>query len=180
MLSGLVLATIMLLIALGGGYRQLVARRRIREQPYMPEEDRRYLRRQTSRRLLMSGLLLVESMLIYTYYLSGMDARMDAIPERAKGADQPAPDDPRGQSDRQFALLAASFWIGVILLLGLWVLMAIFDVLASRTYWMARYKELKADHETKLQRDLAVYRQQKLNQRVKGLKKPNDDEAADA
>jgi hypothetical protein len=44
---------------------------------------------------------------------------------------------------------------------------------------MARYKELKADHETKLQRDLAVFRQQKLNERVPGLKPPAAEEAED-
>ena len=48
------------------------------------------------------------------------------------------------------------------------------DFWATRMYWMARYREIKADHETKLQRDLAVFRQQKLNDR-EGLKKPDDD-----
>jgi hypothetical protein len=43
---------------------------------------------------------------------------------------------------------------------------------------MARYKELKADHATKLQRDLAVFRQQKLNGRVPGLKPPGPDDTA--
>jgi hypothetical protein len=39
---------------------------------------------------------------------------------------------------------------------------------------MARYREMKADHDAKLQRDLAVYRQQQLNNRAKGLKNKDD------
>ena len=61
----------------------------------------------------------------------------------------------------------------MILLLGVVVCIALVDFMATRKYWMARYKEIKADHETKLQRDLAVFRQQKLNDRAKGLKKPD-------
>jgi len=53
------------------------------------------------------------------------------------------------------------------------VCLAVFDFWATRKYWMARYKELKTDHELKLQRDLAVYRQQKLNARAPGLKPPS-------
>jgi hypothetical protein len=49
------------------------------------------------------------------------------------------------------------------------------DFVATRKYWMARYREIKAEHEAKLQRDLAVFRQQKLNDRAKGLKKPDED-----
>ena len=68
------------------------------------------------------------------------------------------------------------YWIAVILLLGVVVTVAVIDFIATRKYWMARYKEIKADHEAKLQRDLAVFRQQKLNDRAKGLRKPNDDD----
>jgi hypothetical protein len=49
------------------------------------------------------------------------------------------------------------------------------DFWATRVYWMARYREMKADHETKLRRDLAVYRQQQLNNRAKGLNDHKDD-----
>ena len=44
--------------------------------------------------------------------------------------------------------------------------------LRSMPRWKA--SDLKAEHEAKLQRDLAVYRQQKLNDRMKGPRKPGD------
>jgi hypothetical protein len=171
------LATIPLLIGLVAGFRQFAALKRVRAQPYMAEEDRTYFRRQAKRRLLMSGFLLVMGTQIYVYYLSGMDARLDDIPERNRTIGQPASDDPQARSDKEFTQLAVIYWIVIILILGFVVFMTVLDVWATRQYWMARYKELKADHEIKLQRDLAVYRQQKLNDRVKGLKKPEDDAA---
>ncbi len=117
------------------------------------------------------------------YYLSGMDARMDAIGDRRKAAERPGgkgkePDD---ASDKQFTRFVGFYWIGVLGLVFVAVCLAVGDFWATRQYWMARYKELKTDHETKLQRDLAVYRQQKLNARVPGLKPPGstDDTATD-
>jgi hypothetical protein len=141
----------------------------------MADEDRLYFRRQGNRRLVISGFLLIVGGMIFSYYLSGMDARMDAIPERKKVAEPPPPNDQQAQDDKEFTRFVAIYWIVVIVILGVVVGLSMVDVWATRKYWMVRYKELKADHETKLHRDLAVYRQQKLNERVKGLKKPDSD-----
>jgi hypothetical protein len=178
-LAGLILATIPVLLGIGAGYRQFATLRRVRSEPYMPDGDRHYFQRQGKRRLAISGLLVLVGVMIYVYYLSGMDARVDAIPERNKVAEAP-PDDAPAQDDRQFTLLVVIYWIVIILIMGVWVWLVLVDLWATRRYWMARYKEIKADHETKLHRDLAIYRQQKLNERVKGLKKADDDTSEDA
>jgi hypothetical protein len=140
----------------------------------MASDDRLYFRRQAIRRLVISAHLLIIGSMIFVYYLSGMDARMDAIPERNHEGGPPPADDPQAQDDKHFTRLVAYYWIAIILILGLVVAMAVLDVWATRKYWMVRYREIKAEHEAKLHRDLAVYRQQKLNERVKGLKKPDD------
>jgi hypothetical protein len=120
--------------------------------------------------MVTSGLLVVIGGMIGGYYLSGMDARMDAIPERkAQPGGEPGP---QAESDKQFTRLVGFYWIGIMGLVFVAVCFAVFDFWATRRYWMVRYKELKADHEAKLQRDLAVFRQQKLNERVPGLKPP--------
>jgi hypothetical protein len=170
----LILAAILLLLGVGAGLRQVRTLKGLRTEPYVATEDRRYFGGQAVRRLVISGLLLIVGGMISIYYLSGMDARMDAIPERNKAGGQPAPDDPQAASDKEFTKLVGVYWIVVILLLGAVVAVALMDFWATRKYWMVRYKEIKEDHETKLQRDLAVYRQQKLNDRVKGLKPPDD------
>lgn len=175
MTIGLLLAASLVLV---GGFTALRQRRALRAlaaEPFVADADRRYLRGQAVRRGLTSGLLVAIGALIAFYYLSGMDARMDAIPERNRDGDaEPLPD-----ADKAFARRVGFYWIGVLGLVFVAVCLAVRDFWATRTYWMARYRELKADHDTKLQRDLAVYRQQKLNARVPGLKPPPDDAATD-
>lgn len=169
MALGLIIAGLLVVLGTGAGSRQLRTMRRVQAEPFMPDVDRRYFRGQGRRRLVASGLLVTIGVLIAFYYLSGMDARMDELGQkRDEGR-------PLSDTDREFMRLVLVYWIGVILLLGAVLSVAVFDVWATRVYWLARYREIKADHNTKLQRDLAVYRQQKLNDRVKGLKKPTDD-----
>lgn len=179
MFIGLLLAVVLVTFGVGAGARQFRTWGRIREEPYLPDADRRYFRAQVRRRLVASGLLLVIGGMIAGYYLSGMDARMDAIPERNRADGAQAPDAPQAEADKQFTRFVGVYWIVVIVLLGLVVGVAMIDFWATRRYWMARYKEMKDDYDTKLQRDLAVYRQQKLNDRIKGLNKPTDDTPPD-
>ncbi|MBA4063307.1 MAG: hypothetical protein C0501_06265 [Isosphaera sp.] len=162
-----------LLVVLGGwaGARQVRALRRVGAEPHLPDVDRRYLRGQGRRRLFAAGLLAAVGAMIGYYYLSGMDARMDAI--GAKGRENVTDD------DKDFYRRVGVYWIAVILLVVLVVLVAILDFWATRVYGMALYREIQADHDAKLQRDLAVYRRQKLDNRAKGLRKPDDDDPAD-
>jgi uncharacterized protein YneF (UPF0154 family) len=175
---GLILAAGLVLVGVFTAVRQRRALEALKDEPFLPDEDRAYRRGQAKRRLATSGLLVVIGGMIGGYYLSGMDARMDAIPERNRvGAPPEGEPDPQAEADKQFTKFVGFYWIGVMLLVFAAVCLAVVDFWATRKYWMARYKELKADHEAKLQRDLAVFRQQKLNQRVPGLKPPTDDTA---
>ena len=173
MTVGLILAAALVLVGALTALRQRRALRALAAEPFVADVDRRYRRGQAVRRMGTSGLLVVIGGMIAGYYLSGMDARMDAIPERNRDGGPDARADP----DKQFAKLVGFYWIGVMGLVFVAVCLAVFDFWATRTYWMARYRELKADHDTKLQRDLAVFRQQKLNARVPGLKPPADGDA---
>ena len=182
MTVGLIVATGVILVGVLAALRQKRALSAIADEQFLADEDRRYRRGQARRRLATSGLLVVIGGMIGGYYLSGMDARMDAIAAGNKiAAPQEGEPDPQAEADKRFTKLVGFYWIGVMGLVFVAVCLAVFDFWATRKYWMARYKELKADHDTKLQRDLAVYRQQKLNERVPGLKPPavGDDTATD-
>ena len=168
MIVGYLVAAFLILLGLGAGARQLVTLARVRIQPYMAEEDRNYYRGQARRRMLASGLLVVIGAMIAYWFVSGMDAQMDEI-----GAKQQ--EGPPAEEDKEFTRQSGMYWIAVILLLGVVVTVAVIDFISTRKYWMARYKEIKADHESKLQRDLAVFRQQKLNDRARGLRKSDDE-----
>ena len=173
MTVGLILAAALVLVGALTALRQRRALRALADEPFVADADRRYRRGQAVRRMATSALLVVIGGMIAGYYLSGMDARMDAIPERNRDGGP----DPRADPDKQFAKLVGFYWIGIMGLVFAAVCLAVFDFWATRTYWMARYRELKADHDTKLQRDLAVFRQPKLNARVPGLKPPADGDA---
>lgn len=169
MTAGLIIAAALIALSVGTGARLVRTLRRLRDEPYTPEVDRRYYRGQVRRRGLAALLLLVIGVMIAVYYLSGMDAGMDAL--GAKRETGQTLDD----TDKDFARQVALYWIAIIVLVGAVLVGAVVDFWATRVYWMARYREIKTDHDTKLRRDLAVYRQQKLNDRAKGLKPPTDD-----
>jgi len=171
---GLILATALVLAGAFAALRQRRALRALADEPFVPPEDLAFRRKMARRRTVTSGVLALIGALIAAYYLSGMDARMDAIAERPKGADG-APVPPT-EEEKEFAKTVGFYWIGVMALVFVVMCAAVVDFYATRKYWMARYREAKADHDTKLQRDLAVFRQQKLNKRVPGLPPPAADD----
>ena len=176
---GLVLAFLLMALGVGTAYRQMTTRRRLREERFLPSDERSYLRGQVRRRIVVGVALLAIGGLIAGYYLSGMDARMDEIKDRRKNllpADDGGRPDEVDPADKQFAKFVISYWIGILCLVFVIACAAILDFWATRKYWMAQYRIIKEDHEAKLRRDLAVYRQAKDNDRMGGLGKKPDDE----
>ncbi len=163
MILGVSLATLLILLGVGAGVRQVQLLRRIRRESLLPPEDRQHFRRQALRRLTIGGLLAIIGLMIGTYYLGGMDDRLVAIPQRhqAEAAAGGAVDPAQQQADKAFTRWVGYYWIAIILMLGLVVGLAMADALAIRRYWMARYRELQADHQARLHRDLIVYRQRR-------------------
>lgn len=114
-----------------------------------------------------------------------MDERLVAIPERHRqAAQEERPADAKeaaADDDRRFTRLVGYYWIAIILLLGAVVILAFMDVIATRRYWMARYRELQADHQSRLRRDLVVFRQRRSRfQRLRsqGSDPPPPDDAS--
>ncbi len=178
MVVGLTLAAGLLLVGLGSCGRQVVALRRLAERKHVPSDERGYLRGQARRRLATSALLAVVGGLIGGAYVSGMEERTDEIAARRQAANGEPPADPPDPADRQFAQFYAAYWMGVIGLLGATMMLAVYDVWATRRYWYGQYRRIRADHQTLLERDLAVYRQQKAGDRFgrtrRGETNPDD------
>lgn len=185
---GLLMALAVAAFGLGLAARQRRTVARLRADRFLPPVDRAYFLGQVRRRLATAAVLVGVGGMIAGYYASGMDAGMDAIAERsqaarekeakdAAAAGRPPADPEIPEADRRFAKLVGWYWIGVLGLVFVLGCLAVLEFWAARVYWMARYREMKADHEAKLQRDLAVYRQQKLNDRMKGKRKADDGNA---
>ena len=184
---GLLLASVLLALGVGSGLRQRRTLRRLRVEKYLPSDERTYLRRQAWRRSLTAVVLVAIGGMIAGAYLSGMEARANGIADRRKRADaqpDPAADPgrpadaidrpPPSDDDKQFVKVYGTYWIAILVLLFGAVCLAVFDFWATRWYFMAQYRRIKADHESKLRRDLAVHRHTKDNDRMGGRGTPAD------
>jgi hypothetical protein len=172
---GLILAFALFVFGVGTALRQRRTLARLREERFLPSDELAYLRGQVRRRLVTSAIVTFIGLMIGWTYLSGTEARATEIAERAK--DTPEERREPSDEDKQFVRQYGYFWMAVLLLVFLAVMCAVFDFWATRRYWMAQYRIIKEDHEAKLRRDLAVYRQAKDNDRMSGLgnSEPADD-----
>jgi hypothetical protein len=175
---GLALAAALVLFGLGTALRQRRTIARLRAEKYLPSDDRAYLRGQVRRRVATGAVLVMIGGLIAGHYLAGLDRRIDEVATGRERQAEPVPEDV-DRADKDFTRFVAGYWTGVLGLVFVAGCLAVFDFWATRRYWMAQYKLLKADHEAKLQRDLAVYRQAKDNDRMNRLRGPRPPGAAD-
>lgn len=150
------------------GAVQVVGLRKLASRTLVPSDERIYLRNRYRRRLLTAGILVVIGVLIGSAYLSGMEARADAIGNGRAEVDADGERPPIPQNDKQFVRFWGAYWIMVIVLVFVLVALAIIDAWSSRRYWMSQYRQLKDEHNTRLRRDLEVLRQHKQTARNGG------------
>ena len=155
--------SIIALVALRFQFRNLA---RLRRQAFA-SDDRAYLRSQCRRRILTSGLLLVLAGLLAGAYLSGGQQRFEAIGELSQ---QDPPREPTDE-DRQFVKTWSIYWIVTLGVLFLVALTATLDYVAVALYGRAQLRRIRTEQRELLDRDLAMYRQAKLNERMNRRKK---------
>ena len=168
--AALTLAGTLTLLGAGTAVVQVRGLRRLAARARVPSDERAFYRGRYRRRLVVAAVLLAAGGMIGGAYLSGMEARAAAIGEGRRRAEadpdalpnvsRPVPD-----QDRQFVRLWGLYWIAVVGLVFALVGLALNDAWASRRYWYAQYRRLREEHQTKLRRDLAVYKSQKSDRR---------------
>ena len=151
MFKGLAFAAVLVAFGVGTAYRQVRNRKVLAARTHVPSYELAYLRGQITRRLCVAAVLVLIGGMIGGSFVSGMEAQADD-----------AEVDP---------LLYALFWIAVLLLVFVVTCLAIFDFWATRRYWMGIYRQLKNDHNTLLQRDLALYRRQRMEERESRIRR---------
>ncbi len=176
MVVGLILAAGLVVLGVGTAARQRRTARRLRDDRFLPSDERAYLRGQVRRRLAISAVVVLLGGVIGAVYLSGLQARATDIAERrdraaaeVEAGRPPDPPPPPSEDDVRLFKVWTACWIGILGLLLVTGCLAVFDLWATRKYWMAQYRILKSEHEAKLRRDLAVYRQTKDNARMSRL-----------
>jgi hypothetical protein len=161
-------ATLLLMAALVGGFALVSLRyqyrtwRRLRTES-LASDDRRYLRGVCQRRTLNAVLLLaLAGMLAGSYFTGGLDElrRIGHLNQQ----DPPAEPTPE---DKEMVRSQAIYWIVVLVLLFVVIMVAIADYTATSLYGRQQLRRIQHEQRDLLERDLAVYRQQKLNDRIR-------------
>jgi hypothetical protein len=138
--------------------------RRLRTES-LASDDRRYLRGVARRRTVNAVLLLMLAGMLAGAYLSGGQQELNRI----AGLQQQDPPGERTPEDDRFVKSWAVYWIVFLVLLFFVIVIAGADYTATSLYARQQFKRIRNEQRTLLERDLAVYRQQKLNDRARRL-----------
>lgn len=170
MILALFFAAVVLLIAVLSIRKQLDNLKRLKRDTHVPSDDRRYLTNQAYRRIVTGVLLLGLAGMLSGAYFSGMERRAEKLGDEKRGVDEEGHKPRMAQEDKDFVRFYAIWWIGILILIFFVVSLAIVDIWATRRYAWAQLKRISSEHQAVLERDLAMYRQQKMNERMRGAK----------
>jgi hypothetical protein len=137
---------VVLLLAMGGYYfwRQVRILRKLRFSTDTLE-DKRFVRTQAIRRLVCSGLILLFAVLLpASYLLEGILPNGDATEE-----DKPA------------LYAFESFWLGMLILILIFMCVAAIDLLAARRYTLRQLRKLDQQREDLFAQQAARVRSQR-------------------
>jgi hypothetical protein len=155
---GAVLVAALLFLSLYYGWRQIVALRRLRANPDLPDEERRYQHRQAVGRMVNSVLLLVLAALLtgVMAYLETptqqlVQQRDDAV-ARGEAPPELTPE------QRHLVRVWGWLWVALLVVLLAVVLLAALDLWAIRRWGLRQYRKLQADRRAMIERQAARLR----------------------
>lgn len=170
MIFALFFAVVLLLIAYLSIRKQFRNLRRLKAETHVPSDDRKYLTNQAYRRIVTGVLLVGLAGMLSGAYFSGMERRAEDLGDQKRPVDEEGKKQQMAQEDKDFVRFYAIWWIGILVLIFLVVSLAIVDLWATRRYAWAQLKRISTEHREVLERDLAMYRQQKANERMRGAR----------
>ena len=157
----LVLAAGLVLLGALTGYYQLRGLRALAARRLVPSDEYGYFRNRYRRRRVPAAVLVTLGGLIGGASVSGMMRRADELGEpRQLAADADPADKPKmTDAEKRFFRFWTVYWALILVLVFLLVGLAMVDALATRRYWLTLYRQIREEHQSKLRRDLAVYKQ---------------------
>jgi hypothetical protein len=138
--------------------------RRLRTET-MASDDRRYLRGVCQRRTLNAVLMLILAGLLAGAYFGGGLAELVRLARQGQ-ADPPVP---MTDEDREIVKFLVWYWIAVLGILFFVIVLAVADSVAVSLYGRQQLRRIQHEQRDLLERDLAMIRQQKLNDRERRL-----------
>lgn len=159
---GIVIAAALVAIGTVTAWFQFRGLRRLYARTHVPSDEFAYLRGRHRRRLVTNVLLAVVGLLVGGAFVSGLEPNIDTLTQ--KDPDRPAdPDAKREMTPEQKTLVKtwAWYWVMVVVLVFVVLCFAMADAWATRRYALQQFAVIREEHQTKLRRDLAVFRAQK-------------------
>jgi hypothetical protein len=159
---GSLLIAVLLALAPFYAWRQLRALRQLRRAPDLPAAEADHLRRQVRRRLAGCALMLVLAGLLggaLVYLEEPAQRRADESDARGD-----APPPPLTPEDRHFLRLYGWYWIATLLVLLALVLLAAFDLWATRRYAWREHRKIQDDRRAMIERQVQRLRQSRNGQ----------------
>ncbi len=162
--TALLLAGGLILFGLTTSWFQIRGRRRLKARLLVPSDEAAYFGKRYRRRLINGVLISTIGVMIGGAWLTGLEKRADDLGEPKAGAAENPGEKPEMTDDQKmFVRLWAFYWVVVMVLVFVVLLLAFRDAWATRRYAMGQFAHIRAEHEEKLRRDLAVYRQHRAN-----------------
>jgi hypothetical protein len=144
----------------------------LRGRKNVPTDEYRYLKDRGYRRLASSLILILLGLQLILAYTTGQEAKADALGNASRDPQQTLDEKgvPVMSADQKwFMRLWGIYWIVAVVQIFLLVGLAAADAISARRYWFGLYQEMRQQHVATLQRDLAVYHQQKAQSRLRPL-----------
>jgi hypothetical protein len=154
---GAVVVVVLVGLAVFFGWQQLRTLRSLPGQPDLDLEDRIYLRRQVARRLVCSVLMLIlAGLLTGSYFLEGplQQVQQERAEEIARGQDPPVQ-----PGHKTFLQQLTAYWITILLVLMVLLFLVAADVWAIARFGQRHRRQLRADLQETLAREVAKLRQ---------------------
>jgi len=168
MVFAFVIAIVLLLMGVVTIRRQTRNLGRLKHPDFMASDEHAYQRNLARRRIVTSVLLIVLGGMLAGAYMSGLEHRADVFGQN-RGTDENGQKQPLTAEQKDFARLYYVYWATVLVLIFLVVSLAIVDIWSTRRFAWSQLRLIQSDNRVKLERDLALYRQQKLNNRMKNI-----------
>jgi hypothetical protein len=146
---GSLLVVVLITLSIYYGRQQLLALRRLRQTPDLPDEEMRYERSKAYRRIIScSGTLLLAAMLI-VLLVYGLPVQQ--IADQREGF-PPGMNSPFAEEDIQLVRIWGWTLIAFLLVLMAVLTLAGIDLIATRRYGLRQYRKLQADRRAMIQR----------------------------
>jgi hypothetical protein len=156
---GAALVAALLFLALYYGCQQVLALGRLRANPDLPEEERRYQHRQAVGRLVNSVLLLVLAALLtgIMAYLETPTQQLVKQHDEAVARGEAAPE--LTPEQRHLVRVWGWWWVALLVVLLAVVVLAALDLLAIRRWGLRQFRKLQADRRAMIERQASRLRQ---------------------